>query len=98
MIGFLEEASLIHSNELNELSNTRVGIDVTTWMRKLKLSVPEALQPAMGGIPITFEQEILKEVSYWKSLNIEPLFVFQGLSILRDKASPFCKDFFFHFF
>jgi len=86
---FLQDSSLIHTSTLREISGQRVGIDVATWMRKLKLPVLEALQPAMGGVPITFEQAVLRDISQWKTAKITPLFVFQGLSILRDKNAPF---------
>ena len=84
---FLDQAGLINTGKLGDFSDTRIGIEVFSWMRQLNLPILESLQPAMGGIPISFEKAVLSAVESWKTFSITPLFVFQGLSVRREGNS-----------
>ena len=81
----------MEEGDLKDLEGLRIGVDVTTWMKQLRLPVLESLQPAMGGVPISFPEAVHRSLAQWAAAKMTPVFVFQGLSVLRDNATPFSE-------
>lgn len=74
------------------MKECRVGIEGNYWLRKILATVAKEGAPvAMGGAPLSLRAAIDKEIIAIKSFNIIPLFVFNGLSIIR-KDRPFSTE------
>ncbi|CAG8474579.1 15153_t:CDS:10 [Funneliformis caledonium] len=89
---FTVERRLVQISQLSSLKDTRLGIDGTHWLRKLlQTSAKESATTALGGIPIGLRSAIEKELELIKSYGITPVFVFNGLNIIR-KDKPFSTE------
>lgn len=63
-IVYLAERKLIRIDKLSLLKGVRLGIDGTYWIRSLCRR--DAYSIAMGGIPWSLEDAILKELKIFK--------------------------------
>ncbi|CAB4431514.1 unnamed protein product [Rhizophagus irregularis] len=89
---FTAERRLVQHNALSNLKDTRLGIEGTHWLRKLlQNSAKEPATAALGGIPIGLKAAIEKELELIKSYGITPVFVFNGLNVIR-KDKPFSTE------
>jgi hypothetical protein len=90
---FLLQRNLICKGSLDELKQTRIGIDGQHWIRKFLLSQinNEPLCLAMGGIPLSLRKIVEACLMQFKQREIVPFFVFNGLHIIRQEK-PFSKD------
>ncbi|KAI8374335.1 PIN domain-like protein [Radiomyces spectabilis] len=86
---FTAERRLIQTSAVSQLKDTRLGIEGNYWLRKVLAKEPAVT--AMGGTPLGLRQSIEKELEYYKTHHIQPVFVFPGLSILR-KSKPFSTE------
>lgn len=82
-------ASLAEHSKLDELAGCSVAIDAADHLNRL-LNDPqwkEPLLPALGGLPFSMKRLVLDDLQRWKTHNIQPLFVFNGLDVgKRDKS------------
>ena len=78
----------MREGSLSELGGLRIAVDVLAWIRQVKLPVLESLSPCTGGLPLSFSEAITSQLAQWQAANIVPLFVFEGLSIVRDPTIP----------
>ncbi|EIM22091.1 viral life cycle-related protein, partial [Wallemia mellicola CBS 633.66] len=78
---FLNERKLIKSAPLSALSDTRLGIDVQTYLNKLFLdfSTKEPMVAAMGGHPLALISHIESDLRFLEKSHIKPVFIFNGL-------------------
>ncbi|CAI2168817.1 8627_t:CDS:10 [Funneliformis geosporum] len=89
---FTVERRLVQHSSLSLLKDSRLGIEGTHWLRKLlQTSAKESATTALGGIPIGLRSAIEKELELFKSYGITPVFVFNGLNIIR-KDKPFSTE------
>ncbi|ORZ10080.1 PIN domain-like protein [Absidia repens] len=86
---FTGERRLIETVAVSQLKGTRLGIDGNYWLRKILVKEPSL--SAMGGTPFTLRQSIENELKHFKANNIQPVFVFPGLSLIR-KSKPFSNE------
>lgn len=86
---FTAERRLIQTSAVSQLKDTRLGIDGNYWLRKV--IAKENAVTAMGGLPLRLVESIEKELKGFKSVGIQPIFVFSGLSIIR-KDKPFSTE------
>ncbi|CDH60807.1 xpg i-region protein [Lichtheimia corymbifera JMRC:FSU:9682] len=83
---FTAERRLLQTSGVQQLKDTRLGIEGNYWLRKILGKDPAVT--AMGGIPLKLKDTVENEIKAFKANNIQPIFVFPGLSILR-KDKPF---------
>jgi hypothetical protein len=86
-------ASFGETGDLEELHSCRVGIEAAEYLSQRILKHPRArepLIPALGGLPLALEQHIQDDLNTFRSLGIEPWFVFSGLDITKQD-SPFAQ-------
>lgn len=83
----MEKQSLFKESPLSDLENHRIGIDVSSWLRQ-QIIYFEPFQPAMGGIPLTWEEAINKNLTDLQNAKITPIFVFSGIAL---EHNPFGK-------
>jgi hypothetical protein len=86
-------ASFGETGDLEELRNCRVGIEAAEYLSQRILKHPRArepLIPALGGLPLALEQHIQDDLHTFRSLEIEPYFVFSGLDITKQ-GDPFSQ-------
>nr|CAG8450832.1 4779_t:CDS:10 [Entrophospora candida]CAG8586087.1 6687_t:CDS:10 [Entrophospora candida] len=89
---FAGERRLLQIASLSFLKDTRLGIDGAHWLRKLlQTCAKEPAIAALGGIPIGLKNAIEEELQQFKLHGITPVFVFNGLSIIR-KDKPFSSE------
>ncbi|KAL0476250.1 hypothetical protein AKO1_004212 [Acrasis kona] len=86
---FLNDRKLINNANISSLHGARIGIDGLHWLRSMDLP-KEALQVAMGGIPLTLLNVVEKELEKLnthnqRKLEITPVFVFNGISVKKPK-------------
>ncbi|ORY95730.1 PIN domain-like protein [Syncephalastrum racemosum] len=86
---FTAERRLIQTSAVSQLKDTRLGIEGNYWLRKILAKEPAV--SAMGGSPLKLREAIEAEIKSFKTHNIQPIFVFPGLSILR-KDKPFSNE------
>ncbi|CAO3607556.1 unnamed protein product [Cunninghamella blakesleeana] len=86
---FTGERRLIETVAVSQLKGLRLGINGSYWLRKIMLKEPALA--AIGGAPIALQQCIEKELEAFKNNNIQPVFVFPGLNIVR-KSKPFSTE------
>ena len=67
---------------LSSLSETRLGIDATHYLRTLleNPATRESLLPATGGSPLALTAKIESDLRTLEKLHIKPVFVFPGLT------------------
>jgi len=79
-------SNLVEVSQLEELKGLRVGIEASDFLRQRILNHPrnkEPLVPALGGLPLAFNQHISNDLSRFQDLGITPFFVFSGLDIAK---------------
>ncbi|KAK5584228.1 hypothetical protein RB653_005836 [Dictyostelium firmibasis] len=81
---FLEKNT--KTSNIDVLSDYRIGIEAKPWL--LKLPVQEPFQITMGGLPLTLVDTLEKELNKFKKANIKPFFLFNGLSVLKERYTP----------
>lgn len=84
-------AAIVEQGDLAELRSSRVGIDAADYLNQRILNHPRAkepLVPALGGLPLALTQHIEEDLATFRSLEIEPYFVFSGLDITKQ-GNPF---------
>ncbi|KAI7872052.1 temperature dependent protein affecting M2 dsRNA replication-domain-containing protein [Spinellus fusiger] len=86
---FTAERRLIQTSAISQLKDTRIGIDGSYWLRKILAK--ESAIAALGGVPLNLKHSIERELKLFKAHQIQPFFVFSGLSILR-KDKPFSSE------
>ncbi|KAF8331669.1 XPG I-region protein [Cantharellus anzutake] len=97
---YLSEHKQYHELSLNVLSDSRLGIDASHYLRLL-LESPETREPllaATGGLPLSLTAKIESDLRTLEKLRIKPVFVFPGLlPNKKQKPNPHghadsCKD------
>ncbi|CAM0140437.1 unnamed protein product [Umbelopsis sp. WA50703] len=83
---FLAERRLIQTSAVTLLKDQKVGIDASYWLRKILPK--ETTVVALGGFPLGLRTAIERELANFKKHRIHPVFVFQGLNMVR-KDKPF---------
>lgn len=75
-------AQLGSVHPLKALYNHRLGIDAEDYIKSLLGNPPtrEPLLPALGGLPFSLKDTLEKHIRILESNDIEPVFVFNGLS------------------
>lgn len=63
------------------MKGATVGIDVKHYITHLFQNESEPLVQAIGGFPLSLIDQIKNDISTFKSLNITPVFVFDGLPV-----------------
>ncbi|CAG8438708.1 9726_t:CDS:10 [Diversispora eburnea] len=89
---WMKERRLALVSSLANLKDIRLGIEGAHWLRKLlQNTAKEPLTAAIGGLPLGLKAAIEKELELLKSFGITPVFVFNGLSVIR-KDKPFSTE------
>ncbi|EFA78219.1 5'3'-exonuclease N- and I-domain-containing protein [Heterostelium album PN500] len=83
IVDFIEKSHL-KTSKISLLNDYRIGIDAMHWCLP-KLQLKEPFQITMGGAPLTLYNVIQSELDKFKNANINPFFVFSGLSIIKDR-------------
>jgi hypothetical protein len=81
----LVERRLIQQAPLSALAETRIGIDVSQYLRQILTSesTREPLIAATGGLPIALTAHIEADLRTLDKFRIKPVFVFNGLPLYR---------------
>ncbi|KAG7531245.1 hypothetical protein FFLO_04487 [Filobasidium floriforme] len=81
----LAERRLIQQAPLSALAETRIGIDVSQYLRQILTSesTREPLIAATGGLPIALTAHIEADLRTLDKFRIKPVFVFNGLPLYR---------------
>ncbi|EPQ31463.1 uncharacterized protein PFL1_00798 [Pseudozyma flocculosa PF-1] len=90
---YLHDCGLIQSCPLTALKDTRLGIDVSYYLKQI-LSAPSSSEPlvaALGGQPLAIISHIERDLRSLERLAIRPVFVLNGLSP-NKKSRPFSYD------
>lgn len=91
---YLHERHHIQQAPLSALSDTRIGIDVAHYLRRL-ISAEGSREPlvaATGGLPIALISMVETDLRSLERLRIKPVFVFPGLPLNR-RLPPKGRDF-----
>ncbi|KAG8974004.1 hypothetical protein FRC05_007920 [Tulasnella sp. 425] len=74
---------------LSALSETRLGIDATHYLRTLleHPSTREPLLSATGGLPLALTSRIESDLRTLEKLHIKPVFVFSGLNVNKRQKT-----------
>uniref|UniRef100_A0A6B2L1U0 XPG N-terminal domain-containing protein n=1 Tax=Arcella intermedia TaxID=1963864 RepID=A0A6B2L1U0_9EUKA len=72
------------------LQHSRIGIQVDYWLKDLNANVNEPFHVAVGGVPLSLFKIISTQLEIFRRNNIKPVFLFNGLNILRTDK-PFSK-------
>jgi hypothetical protein len=86
-------ASFGETGDVEELRNCRVGIEAAEYLSQRILKharAREPLIPALGGLPLALEQHVQDDLNTFRSLAIEPYFIFGGLDITKQ-GNPFAQ-------
>ncbi|KAJ2842373.1 hypothetical protein IWW36_005930, partial [Coemansia brasiliensis] len=89
---FVRELKLMQESRIGALSDTRLGIEGHNWLRQLMLSTRDGEPTAMGGVSLALEAAIVKELQFFRSNNITPVFVFSGLLVARKDGRGIFKE------
>ena len=82
---FLTRADLVRKDPVAELNGIRLGIDGTFWLRRL-LTLKDPFHIALGKVvPGQLLQQIQKDLNFYESHQIQPIFVFPSLPVLRTE-------------
>lgn len=91
--GFLQDARLFREESLSLLKNTRLGIDLSYYLRQV-LSSPAGAEPlvaAVGGQPLALIAHIESDLQVLEKHKIKPVFVLHGLSPAK-RTRPFSYE------
>lgn len=85
IVALLNERRLIQQAPLSALADTRIGIDVSQYLRQILTSdsTREPLIAATGGLPIALTAHIEADLRILGEHRIKPVFVFNGLPLYR---------------
>ncbi|KAJ2533196.1 hypothetical protein EV175_007095, partial [Coemansia sp. RSA 1933] len=89
---YVRELRLTQETRITALADTRLGIEGHNWLRQVMFRAHDGESVAMGGLPLALEAEIVKELEFFRSNSITPIFVFSGLAVARKDGRPFAKD------
>ncbi|PKI84385.1 hypothetical protein MVES1_001701 [Malassezia vespertilionis] len=91
--GFLQGEQLLQSGKLLLLKNTRLGIDLSYYLRQLLSSAntAEPLVAGVGGQPLALVQHIESDLQLLEQHRIVPVFVLNGLSPAK-RTRPFSYE------
>ncbi|KAJ2402332.1 hypothetical protein GGI23_000797 [Coemansia sp. RSA 2559] len=89
---YVRELRLTQETRISALADTRLGIEGHNWLRQMMSRAHDGESVAMGGLPLALEAEIVKELEFFRSNSITPIFVFSGLPVARKDGRPFAKD------
>ncbi|WFD18915.1 hypothetical protein MCAP1_001128 [Malassezia caprae] len=91
--GFLQEAQLLQEESLSALKNTRLGIDLSYYLRHILSSkeMAEPLVTAIGGPPLALISHIEEDLRVLEQHRIKPVFVLNGLSPAK-RTRPFSHE------
>lgn len=87
---FLQDAKLVQEGQLAWLKNTRLGIDLTQYLRDI-LSSPQHAEPlvaAIGAQPLALVAKIEADLAVLEQHRIKPVFVLNGLAPAK-RTRPF---------
>ena len=90
---FLQDARLQQEGSLSLLEDTRLGIDLSHYLRQL-LSSPATKEPlavAVGGQPHALISHIEEDLRVLEQHRIKPVFVLNGLSPAK-RSRPFSYE------
>ena len=78
---YLSERKHLLNHPLSVLSDSRLGIDASYYLKLLTENPPsrEPLLAATGGLPLALTQRIESDLRVLEKLRIKPVFVFPGL-------------------
>jgi hypothetical protein len=78
---YLSERKHLQNLSLSVLSDSRLGIDASYYLKLLTENPPsrEPLLAATGGLPLALTQRIESDLRALEKLRIKPVFVFPGL-------------------
>jgi hypothetical protein len=88
---YLQASRQLHTAPLTALRDTRLGIDLTLYLRLL-LNSPRTAEPlvaALGGAPLALIAHIEADLRALERARIKPVFVLAGLPPLARRARPF---------
>ncbi|KAG8886755.1 hypothetical protein FRB98_001020 [Tulasnella sp. 332] len=85
---YLQERRHLQTLPLSALSDTRLGIDASHYLRILLESpaTSEPLLAATGGLPLALTSKIESDLRILEKLRIKPVFVFPGLLVANKKG------------
>ena len=89
---YLRTLEIVENRPLHELQETIIGIDVFQWLRSNNFISKEALHSALGGLPITLEQQVHQQLFQFHKWKIHPLFIFNGLKYSQNARAPFSSS------
>ncbi|KAJ2161363.1 hypothetical protein GGF46_001541 [Coemansia sp. RSA 552] len=89
---FVRELRITQEARISALADTRLGIEGHNWLRLLLSNVRDSEWAAMGGAPAALEAEIVRELRFFRTNRITPVFVFSGLAVARKDGRSFAKD------
>ncbi|KAJ2141193.1 hypothetical protein IW136_002358 [Coemansia sp. RSA 678] len=89
---YVRELKLTQETRVGALAETRLGIEGHNWLRQLLFNMRDGEPAAMGGVSPALESEIVKELEFFQSNNITPVFVFSGLPVARKDGRSTAKD------
>eukprot|EP01083_Nonionella_stella_P206278 750443_1 len=89
---YLRTLEIVEPRPLHELQETIIGVDVFQWLRSNNFINREALHSALGGLPITLEQQVHQQLFEFHKWRIHPLFVFNGLKYSQNARAPFSSS------
>lgn len=80
-VGYLVERKHLQTHSLSVLSDTRLGIDASNYIRLLLETPPtrEPLLAATGGPPLALVTRLENDLRVLEKYRIKPVFVFPGL-------------------
>lgn len=80
-IDYLQERKHLTTLPLSVLSDSRLGIDASYYLKQLTDNPPsrEPMLAATGGLPLALTQRIESDLRALEKLRIKPVFVFPGL-------------------
>ncbi|KOS12619.1 xpg i-region protein [Malassezia pachydermatis] len=91
--GFLHDTQLLREESLSVLKNTRLGIDLSYYLREVlsHASTAEPLVAAIGGQPLALLSHIENDMHVLEQHRIKPVFVLNGLSPAK-RTRPFSYE------
>ena len=69
---------LIYSTKIESLRGMKVALDATCWLRSIQM-LKDPYADALGGCPPGLFGVVSKELDNFAKLNIQPVFVFDGM-------------------
>lgn len=90
---FLQNAQLLQEESLSALKDTRLGIDLSFYLREV-LASPDSAEPlvaAVGGQPLALLSRLEQDLQVMEQHRIKPVLVLHGLSPAK-RTRPFSYD------